>query len=119
MTRQQIPLDYHEARQKRDAGMKASTAHADAVSPTWSERALAFLHEFAVDHRQFPAEHVRLYAHNKGLPMPPDGRAWGSVMRSAAFKNWIRKTNTTMTASDPKVHMNEVRIWESLIWRQR
>lgn len=116
MTRQ-ANIKFGEARELRDRGMHASTANADAKSPTWSDRALAFLHEFAVAHKEFPAEHVRIYAHNRGLPVPPDGRAWGTIMRVAAFKKWIRKTGKTTTASDPKVHMNEVRVWESQIYR--
>ncbi len=117
MNKQQLLLAYAEGRHLRDQGMTASTAHADAVIPTWSERAIAFLHEFAVLHQHFPAEYVRRYAHARGLPVPPDGRAWGSVMQRAALKKWIRKTDRTLISSDPKVHMNEVRVWESQIWK--
>lgn len=111
----QSQLDFDRARTLRDQGMAASTAHADAVSPTWSDRALAFVHEWAVSHQTFTSEDVRIFAHNMGLPTPPDQRAWGTVMLAAARKGWTRKAGY-VTARDPKVHMQEIRLWESLLW---
>ena len=72
-----------EARQRRDTGMRSSVEHADDVSPSWSDRALALVAQYAQKHPEFMAEDAREYAHKSGLPVPPDGRAWGAVIQRA------------------------------------
>jgi hypothetical protein len=113
----QLQLVFDRAAAERDAGMKAATDNADRQSPTWSDRALAFVHQYAIDHADLTIEDVRFFAHNHGLPVPPDGRAWGSIPRAAAFRKWIRKTDRVRDAQDPKVHKNRCQVWESLLWR--
>ena len=115
MNGQQLQIDFDRAKTLRDEGMAAATEHADAVSLSWSDRALAFYHQYALSHPTLTTEDVRIFAHNNGLPVPPDGRAWGSIPRRAAHKKWIRKAGKA-TARDPRVHCNEVQIWESLLY---
>lgn len=115
----QLQLNYDEAREARDRGMQAATDNADRQIPTWSDRALAFLHSYAIAKPDLTTEAVRIYAHNLGLATPPDGRAWGTVTRRAARLGWIAKSGRTATAVDPKVHCNEVRVWQSLIYAGR
>src|SRR4051812_29537975 len=84
----QLPLlDWTEATARRDDGMARAVEHADAVAPSWSERALRSLMEFklynpAAD--SFMAEEVRKWSELNGLAAPPDGRAWGAVFQRAA-----------------------------------
>ena len=112
---QQLQLNFDKARELRDQGMRAASDHADAVVPTWTERALAYVHAIAMRQRTFTMEDVRMFAHNDGLPLPPDGRAWGTVARVAAHRKWIAKQAYKEIAKDPKVHMNEVQVWRSLL----
>ena len=112
----QLQLSFDKAKELRDEGMRASTANAEAKVPTWSERALAFFHEYATTHLFLTTEDVRIYAHNvRGFPAAPDSRAWGSIARAAAHRKWTRKSDRTKIAINPKVHQQELRVWESLI----
>lgn len=67
-------------------GMTRAADHADRETPTWSDRAIAYVREFAgmEDGRAFLIEQAREYAEYHGLPLPPDGRAWGAVATRAA-----------------------------------
>lgn len=103
------------ARTMRDAGINTAARHADEQSPRWVDRATELLTEYARQHRVINSERVRGYAASRGLPHPPDGRAWGAVMQRAARAGWIRKTGRYETAEDPKVHCNPVAVWESLL----
>jgi len=115
----QLQIDFDKAVTLRDKGMKAATAHADSVLPTWSERALAIYHQYALSHQFLTNEAVRTFAHNEcGLPTPTDARCWGTIPRMAAHRKWVRKAGKDI-AKDPRVHCNEVTVWESLIYVQK
>jgi hypothetical protein len=116
-TTRQIVFD--EGAALRDAGMKAATDRADRENPTWSDRALAFVHHYALTHAELTIEDVRTFAHNNGLPMHDEGRAWGSIPRVAAGLRWIQKTDRVRLAADPKVHKNRCTVWTSLIYNGR
>lgn len=76
---------FAEATKRRDDGMRRAVEHADDVTAEWSKRAIGLLIEYARwDDAGFLAEQVRLFAHDQGLPSPPDGRAWGAVFQRAA-----------------------------------
>jgi hypothetical protein len=115
----QLPIDFDKAVAARDKGMRAATAHADAVLPTWSDRALAIYHQYATNNQFFTNEDVRFFAHNEcGLETPTDARCWGTIPRMAAHRKWVRKAGKGI-AKDPRVHCNEVTVWESLIYLKR
>jgi hypothetical protein len=97
----------------RDDGMRRAVDHADRVAPQWSEQALDAVRAFSLTRDHITSEQVRQWAEKDGLSAPPDGRAWGAIMRRAAKEGLIRKIGWT-TATDPKVHCNPVSLWEVL-----
>lgn len=95
----------------RDTGMARSTAHADDCHADWSSMAYFALRNFIRHHKaNFTAEEARGWAHTKGLPMPPDGRAWGSVFLRAAREKLIRKASYRQ-ATGKACHMHPVTLW--------
>ena len=110
----QLDLFMDRARVLRDDGMARAQAHADAVVQNWSDRAFAYLCEFARTNRTLTAEAVRRHAEASGLPRPPDRRAWGGIIGRGAKAGIIRKGGETV-AQDPRVHMNPIRVWISLL----
>lgn len=79
------------SRARREDGIRRSAAHADAVDPTWRAKAMGYVRLHAVVHATFLTEDVRGMAEADGLPKPPDGRAWGSVMQGAVRARIIRR----------------------------
>lgn len=108
----------NERELERDKGMGQAVDHANMEHLAWSDRALAFVHMYALEHQEFTCELVRNYAESRGMPKPPSERAWGHPMRAAAKNRWIEKTERRMVAIDPRVHCNELKVWRSLIWRE-
>jgi hypothetical protein len=106
---------FRQARVKRDEAMQQAVDHADRVEPTWSERALAAIHLYAHAHHHFSTEDVRLHAYNNGLSAAPDARAWGAVIRAAAYRKWIEKTVAQKNSLNPGAHYREIRVWKSLL----
>jgi hypothetical protein len=99
------------SRALRDDGMQRAADHAEAVIPEWKELAYTRLLEFLGYHMgEFFSEDVRAFATGRGLPRPPDNRAWGHVMMRAARAGIIRKLRWD-TAKDQKVHCNPVSVW--------
>lgn len=77
------------ARARRDLGIARAADHADRVSPEWKAKALAQVKAYAALHPHFLAEHARGFAEANGLPAAVEPRAWGNVMRCAAFAGFI------------------------------
>jgi len=97
----------------RDAGMQTAVDHADAVHPTWSDRAFASLRAYVAGTRPgvtFTCEAVRDYAERRGVPPPPDNRAWGIVMSRGARAGLYRR-HGYVPATHPQVHMTTVTAW--------
>jgi len=66
------------------AAAKSAADHADREIPLWTIRAGAHFRHFAVMvKRPFLTEEARKHAEALGLPIPPDGRAWGHVAKAA------------------------------------
>lgn len=110
----QLPIDFTAARAARDLGMERAAVHADRTEPSWSLTAYTFLSTYARQHHTFTAEEVRLAAGDQ-VPTPPDNRAWGAVFNKAVRANMVRGIGF-MTARDPKVHCNNIRLWQSLVY---
>lgn len=84
---EQLSIDLAAAR--RDLGIERSGNHAGEA---WKRRARGYLLEYVATHAgSFMAEDVREFAEQRGLDHPPDERAWGSVMQSAARERLIVK----------------------------
>lgn len=88
------------AMERADQGIASSGEHADAVESGWRFQALALLTTFAAQvGRPFVMEEARQWAEAHQLPPPPDGRAYGSVVRLARAKGRIRKVGYAPAAS--------------------
>lgn len=98
----QLTIDF--ARARRDDGIQRSGDHA---GDRWKRSARGYLLEFlTVRPSPFLAEDVREFAEVRGLEAPPDGRAWGAVMRAAARDRLIDKVGYAPARSSnlsPKV----------------
>ncbi len=80
-----IQLDLAE--RKRDEGIARAQRHA---GDPWTEFAVNLVRRYASEHPQFLTEDFVDWT--RGLiAEPPDGRAWGAVMRIAARKGLVRK----------------------------
>lgn len=96
----------------RDTGMARSSAHADDCHADWSSMAYFALRNFARKFDgNFTAEHARAWMHSQGLPMPPDGRAFGSVFQRVAREGIIRKLGYRQ-AEGRACHMHPVTLWK-------
>lgn len=97
---QTMAIDFTAAMDRRDVGIERAVTHANNTESEWSGQALGLLAAFAVEvGRPFLIEEVRPWAEAKGLPPPPDGRAWGAVTRRAAAKKRIQKVGAAAAAS--------------------
>lgn len=76
-----------------EAGAAQAGAHADAKCDGWQDRAYSLLSLYAKTVApEFLTEDVRHFAHKQhGLPMPPDGRAWGAVVLRALKAGLLQK----------------------------
>jgi hypothetical protein len=76
-----MQLTIEDAIARRDQGIARAGDHA---GDRWKRSARGYLLEFLSSPRlEFLAEDVREFAEGRGIESPPDGRAWGAVMRSA------------------------------------
>lgn len=99
---EQLSIDY--ARARRDDGIQRAGDHA---GNEWKDRARGYVLEFLAGNPEpFLAEDLREFAEVRGLFAPPDGRAWGAVIQSAARDGLIRKVGYAPAKSSnlsPKV----------------
>lgn len=98
------------------AGMNRAVEHADVVSPEWSIEAHQMLCVYAQLHEEFMTEDLRVWAHRKGLPKPPDPRAWGAVVQQAVRRRVIVRDRFSLTKIPP-AHATPRPVWRSCIYR--
>jgi len=98
---QQREIDIHKSLERRDQGMASSAEHANAEESEWTGQALGFLTMYAGQHKGagFLIEEARTWAEARGLPEPPDARAWGAVTKRAQAKGRIEKAGSACAAS--------------------
>lgn len=99
--------------QLKEAGIKQALDHADAEEPGWSDKAYDHLISYInkVD-EPFQTEQVRAFAEDRGLPKPPDNRAWGGVIQKAVKRNIIKGIGFAPT-KNPISHGRPMVIWTS------
>lgn len=87
--------------ERRDKGIKAAVEHADAVELNWSERADIYVRNWLRRHGDDPflMEDVVADAKREGFPDPPDGRAFGGVIRKLARDKAVIKVGYALAAS--------------------
>lgn len=102
----------NEARQLGLFAAEMSAKHADVVNKNWTADAYNLFVKFSNENnRPFLTEEVRAYAEGQGLPLPPDGRAWGHVAKSCDRNKVIKSIGYSAAKSSngsPKV-----------LWRKR
>lgn len=98
--------------QLAELGATRAAARADRVSPGWSECAMRFADGFLKVRQNFTAEDLR-EASRGHVPLPPDARAWGMILRQLARARKIRRTGY-VNASNPIAHSCPKALWEVL-----
>ena len=112
----QMSMNFDEARRLKDEGMKRAEATANDVCEKWSERAMDFIEEYARSHPgPFKCEDIRTAAIWVRVPLV-NPRSWGGLMPKAAKMGLIRRVGTG-TVCNPRAHMAQAGVWESMIYR--
>jgi hypothetical protein len=101
----------HEA---ANEGMQRALDAAERRDIDWPDAALSFLHNYARTHAEFTMEEATAEANRLGYGSPSDERAWGSIVRRAAIRGYIR--NTHRTRPRIKGHGSPGIIWLSLVY---
>lgn len=86
----------------RDLGILRSGSRAEREVPGWQAKAIYCLERYLTQvplAHEFLAEEFVKYATAAGLEEPPDGRAYGSVMQSAARRGLIVKVGYRVALS--------------------
>jgi hypothetical protein len=110
-------LDLLDGIARRDAAMTRALDHANAVEASWGDTARDLLRRYCVVHPYFMTEDVRAWAHGtQGLSVPPDSRAWGSVMLSGARMGWYVRSHYAPMKS-PNCHAAPKTVWQSNLYR--
>lgn len=108
----QRSIDFDAAAARRDDGIQRAIQHA---GERWRRLANGYVKEYLATLRvgdDFLGEHVRSFAAGRGLESPPDGRAWGQVMRDGAREGLIEKVGYAPAKSSnlsPKVLWRRIR----------
>ncbi|MFH2064964.1 MAG: hypothetical protein ABIK15_07195 [Pseudomonadota bacterium] len=92
----------------KQRGMKRALNHAERHHVSWGDRALSMLRKFPKS--RFQAEELRAWSYGQGLPEPPHGRAWGSVMLKAKNMGLIRCIGY-QNVSNPNAHRTPAALW--------
>jgi hypothetical protein len=107
-----------DVRAAADAGMAQAADHADRVNPGWTGAAEAQLRAYASQEPTFAAEDVRAWAHRRGLPHPPTGRAWGMVIRKARKAGVLVPAGFRTSKLGPG-HAHPIQVWRSTLCEGR
>jgi hypothetical protein len=100
------------------SGMTEAADHADAASPAWSDNAVLLGRVYAdrikADNPTitFQGAHVRQFAESRGLPPPPDARAWGGIIRKLRQAGVIKSVGIGKSP-DPRQHAGFVTEWQA------
>ena len=99
--------------QRRDEGMALASGKADRVEPGWNEKALEymklFLGSWPLD--EFTGEEAQMWMLNHGLTRPASNNAWGMVLRNAAKRGLIAKTEKATQSQKPEAHARLIPVW--------
>lgn len=100
----------------RDTGIALAVDHAEREHCGWSGAAFDILATFAAKAARsgetFTSEQVRAYADERGLPAPPDGRAWGSVFLRASRAKMIEHAGFD-TSTNPRRGDTPIKKWRA------
>jgi hypothetical protein len=102
-----------EGERLKNEGMQRALFSADRKDPGWPDRAFEQLKKYLEFHgyKEFKSEDMRQWAYKRGLPRPPDERAWGSVIARANKQGIIRFIRHT-TYDQPHCHKGYTSLWQ-------
>jgi hypothetical protein len=96
----------------KDEGIQRSAERAEKAFPTWNDRAYNYLERFISSIRSpFMTEDVRECAEERGLPKPPNLKAWGHIVISAK-KNGLIKSVGIGKRSEAQAHRAYATLWQ-------
>lgn len=93
------------------AGMRLAAESADDNKKGWSDQAFELLKEFMTMHEKFMCEEFRSYCKSRGLALPPSNRAFGGIIRRAAFGGMIYRIDFARV-KNPKAHCANASVWK-------
>lgn len=106
-------FDLDLGRSNRDTAMARALAAADNRTVEWASKAFFILEAYASFNERFLTEDVRQFAHQDcGLPLPPDGRAWGGIIQRGVREGMLIRDGFAPMKS-PNCHANPKSVWVS------
>ena len=107
--------DLFSAKRMAELGAQRALDHAEAVIPSWGDQALSFFQRYAQNNPAFLTEDVRVWAHQNGLDLPPEPRAWGQIPKMAVKLGIVIADGYAATQHKP-AHSKAMRLWRSLVF---
>lgn len=86
-----------------------------AAPDDWASEALQAVLLVAEHRARFTTDAAQFLLDRRGVSPPPEPRAWGAVMRQAAGKGWIERTEDTSRSVKAASHRRDKRVWRSLV----
>jgi hypothetical protein len=100
------------AKARRDLGIERAGAKADRQDTGWRAHAAKLIGDYAAWARMpFLIEDAAAYAHTHGLPVPTDGRAWGSAAQLAKRLKLVRPCGFRAAKSS---NLSPKTLWEGV-----
>jgi hypothetical protein len=84
---------------------------ASKAGEEWADHAFSALMHYPRE--SFMTEELRTWAHARGLPHPPDGRAWGAVINRARRAGYIESGGYRKTVQ-PVSHARPASVWKKV-----
>lgn len=105
-------LSRPEARTRREDGMRRAREHAEKITKSWRLIGMVALERFLGERKDKPflAEEFVDWSKKNGVPQPPDGRAWGSVLSSARKLDIIVKAGVGLATTS---NLSPKPLWRS------
>ncbi len=105
----QLNIEY--AKKARDKGIEKAVKHADQVNDRWSDRAYGLFKDFIkANAAPFQAEDFR-HSITGLIELPPSNRAFGGIVRRAAYEGLIRRVGTA-PVSNVAAHSCFATVWQ-------
>jgi hypothetical protein len=110
--KEQIELDFTEAKIQRDKGIEQALTNADNSTPGWSSIAYEEFKRFLLNNPgEFMAEEFRSHCAVIDFPFPPSNRAFGGVILKASFDGLIKFVRYGRV-SNPRAHACFASVWK-------
>lgn len=103
-------LEREDAERARDEAVARVERHADA---DWMDAALQAVVDLANDRGSFTTDDVWLLLDARGVPGPHEVRAMGAVMRRAARRGLVLKSDRVRNSVRAECHARPVAVWQS------